>query len=611
MADMQTVPVDAVRMSGISKKFGVIQALQHVNLCVQPGEIHGLLGENGAGKSTLLKILCGVETPDTGTIEINGKRLAGYSPQASRRAGVAMAFQEMSLVPTLNVAQNIFLNREPRSRSGLIDDHQAVEQARALLDSFGVNIDPTSPVSHLGPSQRQLTEILKAVSQETQILILDEPTSALSAAEVESLFSVLRRLKAQGVTIIYVSHRIEEVIRIANRATIMRDGRHIITAPLSDLTPETIFEYIIGPQLPGFSIRESEQKFRHLADNIREVFWMIDPRTQRILYVSPAYEQIWGRAFDGLYPHTRLLLETVHHEDRPRVVAAYESEIATQAGVEHEYRIVRPDGSVRWIWDRGFPVRDDTGQVYRVVRITEDITERKRVEEELQHSFEQLRALAARLQSVREEERTRVAREIHDELGQALTAIKIDLSSWIRELPPAVREQSKRAAPIVRLIDQTIQLVRRISTELRPGILDDLGLVAAVEWAAEEFEARTGTKCHLVTPQRDIVIDRERATALFRIFQETLTNVARHAEATQLHVWLVEDEGAFLLEVRDNGKGFTDEPRWPGKSLGILGMRERALLLGGELTIRGAPGKGTTVRARIPDANRSRVRGND
>lgn len=600
MADMRTVQVDAVRMSDISKRFGVVQALQHVSLCVEPGEIHGILGENGAGKSTLLKILYGVETPDTGTIEISGKPLAAHSPQASSRAGIAMVFQEMSLVPTLNVAQNIFLNREPRHRSGLINERHAVEQARTLLESFGVNIDPTSRVSDLGPSQRQLTEILKAVSQRPHILILDEPTSALSAAEVECLFSVLRRLKAEGVTIIYVSHRIEEVIRIANRATIMREGRHIITAPLSDLTPEIIFEYIIGPQIPGFSLRDSEQKFRQLADNIREVFWMIDPKAQRVLYVSPAYEQIWGRTFDGLYPHTRLLLETVHHEDRSRVVAAYESEIANQAGIEHEYRIVRPDGTIRWIWDRGFPVRDDTGQIYRVVRITEDITERKRAEEALQHSFEELRALAARLQSVREEERTRVAREIHDELGQALTAIKIDLSSWMRELPPAVKEQSKRAEPIVKLVDQTIQMVRRISTELRPGILDDLGLVAAVEWAAEEFEARTGIKCHLLTPQGEIIIDRERATALFRIFQETLTNVARHAEATRLNVLLVEDDGTFLLEVRDNGRGFTNEQLLARKSLGILGMRERALLLGGELTIKGVPGKGTTVKARIP-----------
>jgi signal transduction histidine kinase len=143
--------------------------------------------------------------------------------------------------------------------------------------------------------------------------------------------------------------------------------------------------------------------------------------------------------------------------------------------------------------------------------------------------------------------------------------------------------------------------VRRIATELRPGILDDLGLVAAVEWAAEEFEARTGTKCRLDLPEDDIVIDPERTTAIFRIFQETLTNITRHAEATEVDVRLAREDGNIVLEVRDNGRGIGEEELSAGRSLGILGMRERALLLGGELTIRGVPGKGTTVKVLIPE----------
>jgi signal transduction histidine kinase len=146
--------------------------------------------------------------------------------------------------------------------------------------------------------------------------------------------------------------------------------------------------------------------------------------------------------------------------------------------------------------------------------------------------------------------------------------------------------------------------VRRIATELRPGILDDLGLMAAVEWAAQEFEARTGTKCHLDLPDGDIVIDPERTTAIFRIFQETLTNVTRHAEATRVDVRLGRENGNIVLEVRDNGRGIAEEQLSSSRSLGILGMRERALLLGGEFTIRGAPGKGTTVRVLIPETGR-------
>ncbi len=232
-----------------------------------------------------------------------------------------------------------------------------------------------------------------------------------------------------------------------------------------------------------------------------------------------------------------------------------------------------------------------------VYAILSDITERKRAEVELQRSHDQLRALAARLQKVREEERTRVAREIHDELGQALTAIKIALDSLSNEMPEGKIQQSES---IMKLADETIQSVRRISTELRPAVLDTLGLVAAVEWAVEEFEARTGTRCQLDLPQDDVVIDQDAATAMFRIFQETLTNVARHAEATGVNVRLAEEDEGLTLEVHDNGKGVNEEQLSAGSSLGILGMRERALLLGGELTITGAPGKGTTLRVRIP-----------
>ena len=214
--------------------------------------------------------------------------------------------------------------------------------------------------------------------------------------------------------------------------------------------------------------------------------------------------------------------------------------------------------------------------------------------------MEQLRALAARLQSVREEERKRVAREIHDQLGQVLTAVKIDLSAVVRELPA---DQANRTSSILKLVDETIQSVRRISTELRPGILDDLGLVDAVEWAGEDFEARTGTKCRLDLPEDDISVDPEQATAVFRIFQETLTNVARHADASQIEVRLAKDDRDLTLEVHDNGGGIPEDKLANGESLGILGMRERALLLGGEFTISGGPGEGTTVRVRIPEVH--------
>ena len=229
-----------------------------------------------------------------------------------------------------------------------------------------------------------------------------------------------------------------------------------------------------------------------------------------------------------------------------------------------------------------------------------DILDRIQNAQELQRSFHQLRALAAKLQSVREEERKRVAREIHDELGQSLTAIKMELSSLFFEWP-GDQKPSKRTASLTNLVDQTIQSVRKIATELRPGILDALGLVAAVEWAASEFEARTGTRCSVHMPKEDLPPDQDRDTAIFRIFQETLTNIARHARATEATIRLTrEDDGSLILDVQDNGIGFNEQALDSHEALGILGMRERAVLLGGEFELSGTPNLGTHVRVHIP-----------
>ena len=228
------------------------------------------------------------------------------------------------------------------------------------------------------------------------------------------------------------------------------------------------------------------------------------------------------------------------------------------------------------------------------------VAEREQAEAQLRGSHEQLRNLAARLQSVREEERTNIAREIHDELGQALTGLKMDLAWMSNRLPEEQQVLQEKSASMLRLIDTTIQSVRKISTALRPGILDDLGLTAAIEWQAQDFQTRTGVRCDFITEREDLHLDRDRATAVFRIFQETLTNVARHARASEVIISLTEQSGTLVLEVRDNGRGVTERELADPQSLGLLGMRERALVFGGEVSISGAPGAGTTVTARIP-----------
>ena len=229
-----------------------------------------------------------------------------------------------------------------------------------------------------------------------------------------------------------------------------------------------------------------------------------------------------------------------------------------------------------------------------------EIAERVRAEEQSKASLEQLRALAERLQSAREEERTSVAREIHDELGQACTAIKMDLAMIGHK---ATKRQTRLRAKVdsaIRLVDEMIVTLRRIASDLRPRTLDDLGLIAALEWQAQQFESRTGIRCRLALPQEPLALDSERSTAIFRIFQESLTNVARHAYATRVEARLEWGADQLVFQVHDNGRGFDPEEAKAHRSLGLVGMQERALLLKGELKVEGIPGAGTTMTMRIP-----------
>ena len=241
-----------------------------------------------------------------------------------------------------------------------------------------------------------------------------------------------------------------------------------------------------------------------------------------------------------------------------------------------------------------------SGQIAGAIANAQLFVERKRAEEQLRNSRGQLRALASHLQSVREEERTLVAREIHDELGQELTGLKMDLSWLDKRLPAGHESLVEKVESMSRLVDTTIQSVRRISTKLRPGVLDDLGLVAAIEWQAQDFQNRTGIECEFHSSLGELDIDRNRSTTIFRILQETLTNVARHAGASLVTIFLTEEAGDIVLIVEDNGRGIKDLEISDSKSLGLLGMRERALAFGGEVKIAGVPGKKTTVTLRIP-----------
>jgi ribose transport system ATP-binding protein len=235
-----------LQMKGIRKAFSGVEVLRGVDFDLEAGETHALLGGNGAGKSTLMKILEGVYRADAGTIAIDGESVELRSAADARRHGVAMIFQEFSLVPTLTVAQNVFLHREPRNKLGLIDDRAMVEGARAVLADMGVDIDPRRRVSALGAASWQLVEIAKALSQEARVLIMDEPTASLSQGEVDSLFEIVARLKGRGLGIVYITHRLEEVIAIADRVTVLRDGERVGTQPKDELDMDGLIELIVG-----------------------------------------------------------------------------------------------------------------------------------------------------------------------------------------------------------------------------------------------------------------------------------------------------------------------------------------------------------------------------
>ena len=235
-----------VDMSHIAKRFGRATVLQDINFQVRPGEVHGLLGENGAGKSTLMKILAGVHKPDGGTIRVDGKERTSFSVQAAREEGISMVYQELSLVPQLTVAQNLILGREGRSMAGIVNDASAQQRAETLLAEFDTRIRPSVRVENLKFAERQITEILKAQFGEAKVVVLDEPTASLTPREEKPLFATVERLKRRGVGVIYISHRLNEVLAITDRITVLRNGLVEGTMRTSEATVPMLVEMMSG-----------------------------------------------------------------------------------------------------------------------------------------------------------------------------------------------------------------------------------------------------------------------------------------------------------------------------------------------------------------------------
>ena len=240
---------DILIMENISKSFPGVKALSNVNLTVHKGTIHALMGENGAGKSTLMKILDGIYAPDSGQITFQGKVVTVDSTHTALKLGISMIHQELSPIPYMTVAENIFLGREPLGRFGLIDRRKLNADTRALLTRLEININPTSLMKDLSVANTQMVEIGKAISYDASLIIMDEPTSAITEREVAHLFSMIRSLKAKGVTIIYITHKMDEVFQIADNITVLRDGKHVATVPATQTNKVRLITMMVGREL--------------------------------------------------------------------------------------------------------------------------------------------------------------------------------------------------------------------------------------------------------------------------------------------------------------------------------------------------------------------------
>lgn len=354
--------------------------------------------------------------------------------------------------------------------------------------------------------------------------------------------------------------------------------------------------------------RNASERFELVARASNDAIWDWNLLNDEIWW-NEGFPNLFGYPKSELEPTIESWTNRLHPEDRERTLAGIRKVIESGGtNWSDEYRFRRKDGTYAHVYDRGFVIHDANGKAVRMVGGMMDVTARKTAEEQLELSRRQMRALTARLESLREEERTRMSREIHDELGQMLTGLKMDLR-WMEKRLANMDGRTTELNPILdkvvdasELTDQTIARVQKIAMELRPGVLDHLGLPTAIKYEAQRFGERSGVNCHIYLSELSLDLKPNVSTIMFRILQEALTNAGRHAHATKVDIDLFEQANEIVLQVRDDGKGISTEEMENPRSLGLVGMKERAALLGGSITFEPAPTGGTMVTLRVPKA---------
>lgn len=412
--------------------------------------------------------------------------------------------------------------------------------------------------------------------------ILDMQDQALSS-DTNVFISEYRLLTNEGYKYIFDRCYIE---RNSHGAPVL------MTGSMMDITERKAAEE---------KIIHANERFELIARTTNEALWEMDILTG-YTWSNETHQLLYGLSLQDEAPMLQKWEDSIHPDERVDVLKSFYDVFNSNENIWiSEYRMINYKGEVIAIYDRTYIVRNSEGKPIRMMGSMMDITERKKAENELNHSFEAIRKLTSHLQQVREEERKHIARNIHDELGQLLTVLKMDVS-WLNKKIKVLNEPaiSQKTEEVLALLNNTVQSVRRIAADLRPGLLDDLGLTAAIEWHLSEFGNRTGIQTDFFTDKGYVDLPAEQATSLFRIYQESMTNITRHADATQVKVELRMENDGIIMRITDNGKGFDLATLSKPKTLGLLGMKERAEMMDGRFRISKQPEGGMQVEVQLP-----------
>lgn len=446
----------------------------------------------------------------------------------------------------------------------------------------------------------------EALREQTWDLVLAD----WNLPQFSALFA-LEMLKSKGLDLpfIIVSGTIGEEAAIAA----MKAGAHdyVMKFNLGRLVPAVQRELCEADDRRSrkwaeAALAASEERLKLVVRATNDAIWDWDLTAQTLGW-NEGFQVHFGFQPNEVDPGVESWYSRLHPEEKARVIATRYA--AINGGGEmwsDQYRLCRADGAYAHVLDRGYVLRNEEGRSVRAVGALIDLTEQKRAEVEIAAAYDRLRDLTLRMEHTKEEERKRIARELHDEFAQLLTGLKLDLATLGKQVAKGVAmsqsELIEKLQSMATLVGDSIHLVRKVASSLRPSILDDLGLVPALQWQAREFESRAGTPCETALSQNlsQRELDPDLSTALFRIAQELLTNVMRHAHASHVRLALHEESDGLVLEVSDDGRGIAEREYVNPTTLGLRGMQERVALFGGTLHIHGEPGKGTTVRAWMP-----------